>query len=468
MERPLRVLILEDNEDDLTLLLRALKQHGFAPDYERVETPAAMQAALENREWDVVISDYNMPKFNALDALRLLRESEQDLPFLLVSGTITEEMAVAGMRSGAHDYLMKGNLARLGPAIERELLEAANRRRRREAEIRLRASDERFRATFNQAAVGMAHLAFDGRWMLVNPKFCETLGYSSEELQQRRFQDMTYPEDLPGCLALFSRLERGESNAFTTEKRYIRSDGSLVWVNVNVSLIRDEEKPAYCLCVVEDISARKRDELEIQQLNARLRRAMTETHHRVKNNLQQIIAMIEIRDEGDAPVPASELKALRRAVTTMALVHSLLTERAKQDATANWLYIGEMLEQLLSLLRTTAPDRVITAVIGEAKMPTDKATALALVVNEMVSNALKHSAGRIEIAFTVQEARARVVVEDDGKGFPEGFNAYRAANTGLELLDSLTRHDLGGSVHFSNCPEGGGCVEATFPLPAVP
>ena len=467
MGRPLRVLIVEDNEDDMLLLLRALKQQGFDVVSERVETPATMQTALTKQMWDVVISDYNMPKFNALDALRLLRESGQDLPFLLVSGTITEDMAVAGMRAGAHDYLMKGNLARLGPALDRELLEAANRRRRWETEKKLRDSDEKFRSTFNQASVGMAHLSFDGHWLLVNPKFCEILGYTNQELQTIRYQEITFPEDLPGCLALVEPLARGETSAFSTDKRYIRRDGSLIWVNVNVSLIRENGEPSYCLCVVEDISDRKRDELEIQQLNARLRRAMKETHHRVNNNLQHIIAMIEMRDEGKKPVPELDLKALRQQVATMALVHDLLTQRAKQDALANWLDIREMLGQLVNLLGIMTPDRVIISQFDKARMTTDRAAALAMVANEMISNALRHSAGKIEVALTARESRATLTVLDDGAGFAPNFSPERAAHIGLELLVSLTSHDLGGVVHFGNRPEGGGCVEIEFPLPPV-
>lgn len=451
----------------MTLLLRALKQQGFAVMYDRVETPSAMQSALANREWDAVISDYNMPKFNALDALNVLRISGKDLPFLLVSGTITEEMAVAGMKAGAHDYLMKGNLARLGPALERELEEAANRRKRKEAEDNLHASDEKFRATFRQASVGMAHLDFDGRWLLVNPKLCETLGYSEEELQGFRFQDITFAGDLPGFLALFEPVTRGEANAFTVENRYLRRDASQIWLNVNVSLIRDEGKPAYCLCVVEDINDRKRDELEIQQLYARLSRAMTETHHRVRNNLQEIIAMIEMRDDGEKPIASHELKGLRRAVTTMALVHDLLTQKAKQDASANWLDVRNLLDQLLNLLRDTTPDRPIVSQIHETQMSADRATALALVVTEMINNALKHSTGKIEVAFQVEGSRAKLTVMDDGAGFAADFSPYRADSIGLELLDSLTRHDLGGSIRFGNRPEGGGCVTAEFPLPPV-
>src|SRR5258706_385013 len=114
--KPLRILIVEDSQDDALLLLRDLKHIGYEIAYERVDTKEAMQSALRREKWDVVISDYAMPNFNALDALSILKQSGLDLPFLVVSGTIGEETAVETMKAGAHDYLMKGKLQRLLPA----------------------------------------------------------------------------------------------------------------------------------------------------------------------------------------------------------------------------------------------------------------------------------------------------------------------------------------------------------------
>ena len=131
---PLSVLIVEDSEDDALLLLRELKRGGYEPTSERVDTPDAMKAVLDTGTWDIVISDYNMPHFTAPAALKLLQNTGLDLPFIVVSGNISEETAVAAMKSGAHDYIMKGNLARLTPAVERELREAEERRARRRAE----------------------------------------------------------------------------------------------------------------------------------------------------------------------------------------------------------------------------------------------------------------------------------------------------------------------------------------------
>jgi response regulator RpfG family c-di-GMP phosphodiesterase len=135
--KPLQVLIVEDCQDDAELLLRELRRGGYAPAFERVDTPGAMSAALDRQTWDLVVADYSLPQFSGLAALALLRERGLDLPFIILSGTIGEETAVAAMKAGAHDFILKGDLARLVPAIERELREAGERRARRQAELDL-------------------------------------------------------------------------------------------------------------------------------------------------------------------------------------------------------------------------------------------------------------------------------------------------------------------------------------------
>ncbi|MBI4301343.1 MAG: response regulator [Chloroflexi bacterium] len=133
----LRLLMVEDSEEDSLLLLRALRKGGYDLVFERVETAAAMQEALNKQRWDIIISDYVMPQFSGLEALRLAKEREPDLPFILVSGQIGEEMAVDALRAGARDFVVKGNLSRLVPAIHRELQEAEVRRDRKRMEAEL-------------------------------------------------------------------------------------------------------------------------------------------------------------------------------------------------------------------------------------------------------------------------------------------------------------------------------------------
>src|ERR687895_2474285 len=169
MGMPLKVLLVEDSEDDALLLVRMLRRGGYDPAWERVDTAVAMEAALDGRRWDLIISDHSMPAFSSLAALDLLRaKGFVDLPFIIVSGRIGEDAAVSAMKAGAHDYIMKDNLARLNSAIERELREAEVRRRRREAEAALRDSETRFRLMIEQSPLSIQIFSPDGRTLRVN------------------------------------------------------------------------------------------------------------------------------------------------------------------------------------------------------------------------------------------------------------------------------------------------------------
>src|ERR1044071_5557060 len=135
----LRILLIEDSEDDARLVLREIQHGGYDVEFERVETAEAMRAALARQAWDLIICDFSLPRFSAPKALELLKKSGQDLPFIIVSGTIGEESAVNALKAGAHDFIIKGNFARLIPAIQRELDDADVRRERRAREREVEA-----------------------------------------------------------------------------------------------------------------------------------------------------------------------------------------------------------------------------------------------------------------------------------------------------------------------------------------
>lgn len=158
MALPLRVLFVEDSQDDAMLLLFELKKGGYAPTFERVETREAMNAALDRGEWDLILADYDLPDFNGIDALKLVKEKGLDLPFIIVSGRIGEATAVETMKAGAHDYIFKNNLARLVPAVKRELGDARVRHERKQAEEGLRQSEQLIHSTLDSLASNIAIL----------------------------------------------------------------------------------------------------------------------------------------------------------------------------------------------------------------------------------------------------------------------------------------------------------------------
>ena len=251
MNKPtLRTLIIEDSEDDALLLTRYLQQ-TYELVHTRVDSAEGLNQALKQSEWDLVLSDHSMPSFDSFAALQIVQQSERDLPFIIVSGAIGEDLAVAAIKAGAHDYLLKSNLKRLIPAIERELQAAQARHTHYQ-------SEQRFRATFEQAAVGIAHVGLDGRWLRVNHKLCVITGYSEEELLTHNRPSITYPDDMPDELDSMQQLLAGDVPSSTKEIRYARKDGLPLWVNLTWSLTRTSTgEPDYFIEVIEDITERK-------------------------------------------------------------------------------------------------------------------------------------------------------------------------------------------------------------------
>jgi len=277
------VLLVEDSENDATLLLRELRRGGYEPRFERVYTPEGMERALSEAKgrgepFEVVISDYYMPRFRAPEALALLRRLGHDEPFIVVSGKIGEDAAVEILKAGADDYLTKENMSRLCPAIERELSEAEVRRERERAERALARSEDRFRRLVEQIpAVTYVQEPIESEnpkaITYTSPQYEDMLGYppESQMLDEDHWLEVVHPADRERVLAEERRTDQ-TGEPFRVEYRQIARDGSVVWVRDQATLVRDEAgRPLYWLGVQYDITEQKRIEAELRQGEQRYR-----------------------------------------------------------------------------------------------------------------------------------------------------------------------------------------------------
>ena len=271
--QPLRVLLVEDNPDDAELIVRLLRRGGYEPEYLRVQTAEALDQALAQGQWDIVLSDYAMPQFDGLRALRALREQSAFLPFIIISGSIGEETAVAAMRAGASDYLMKSNLTRLVPAIERELRESADRRERARTKKALLELQEKFQAVFREYLDVMLVLdVANGDILHVNQAVTHTMGYDERWLAGQGFETFWPTDQRAAAKAVLARV-RAEGSAFYSGW-FLRLDGSECPMDLQASLVswgRTEAVIVTLRDVTERHLAQQRLSEEKEQLATTLR-----------------------------------------------------------------------------------------------------------------------------------------------------------------------------------------------------
>ena len=240
-ELTLRVLIVDDVEDDALLAEEALCRGGYAVSAERVDTPAGLEAALDTQMWDLILCDYRMPHFSGLDALAVVRRHGLDIPFILMSGVIGEEIAVAALKAGANDYIMKGNPARLVPSVQRELREVAERRQRQQAETALYASEGRYRNLVETSPDAIALFDLQGTIRMANQQAAELYHHTSpRELIGHNALELFVPEDRERAAADLRAVGEGAvlSTTIYTGQRH---DGSTFFLELRSTRVASDD-----------------------------------------------------------------------------------------------------------------------------------------------------------------------------------------------------------------------------------
>ncbi len=261
-----KILLVEDNPGDARLIELMLASAGDQIEIEWVSTLTDGLKYLQQGDFDLVLLDLGLPESQGLDTFLTAYSCAPQIPFVVLSGLDDANLGLKAVQQGAQDYLTKGRVD--GEMLLRSIRYATERKRGEEA---LRLNEERFRLTFDQSPIGAAIISLDYRYIRVNQNLCAISGYSEEELTAMGFQAITHPEDVPEIVAKAEDLVDGKIDQYQMEKRTIRKDGKMVWIQLSVRLMKDAYgKPLYFLSMMEDITKRKQAEEELKKYREHL------------------------------------------------------------------------------------------------------------------------------------------------------------------------------------------------------
>ena len=495
MAIPLRLLVVDDNALDAELECAALRDGGFEPSFRLVATRQEFLHALQHEDFDLVVSDYSLPAFDGLTALRLFMERELDKPFVLVSGTIGEEVAIESLRAGATDYVLKTRLERLAPVVKRALDEKEELRRRKRAEKALRRSERNLRSLIDNAPYGIFRAELSGRFVLVNPALLKILGYASEpEMLAVGLRDVYLNAAEAEQLTGFS--ERGE--AFSgLEFAWKRKDGKPITVRLSGRPVREGESIALEV-IAEDITERRA--LQEQLLQAQKMEAVGRlaggVAHDFNNLLTVIIGYAELlRDrladrKDDRHYAEGVWQAAKKAIL---VTQQLLAFSRKQVVTPRVIDLNKALEDVGKLLpRLIGEDIHMTFQLSPdaGKIKIDQGQVEQVIINLAVNarDAMPHGG---QLTFQTSNVRLtandclrlhdiapgdylRFAVTDTGLGMDAAtqsriFEPFfttkepgEGTGLGLATVYGIVKQS-GGDIALRSAPGKGACFEIFFP-----
>jgi two-component system cell cycle sensor histidine kinase/response regulator CckA len=421
MKVPLRALIIEDSEADAELLLLALARTDHDVVSMRVQTAAALRQALLS-EWDVALSDYSMPGFGAIEALRIVKETGQDLPFIIISGTIGEETAVLALQAGADDFLVKGALGRLSSAIERSRRAQRARAAQHAAERALRESEERYRRIVETTNEGVWQLDDKTRTTFVNGRMATLLGYTPEQLLGVSMLEFVHEASRSAVKAGISSRARSASSQL--EARFVRSDGKDLWVLLDSTPIFEGSGYLGALTMMMDVSQRKRleDQLRQAQKMEAIGNLAGGVAHDFNNILSVILGYAQMILEGVKPGDPlrDDLEELNRA-----------SERAR-DLTAQLLAFSR--RQILEP-RTLDLNRVLRGLEPMLRRLLREDIELSFLTSQDIGTVLADS-GQIEQIVINLLVNARDAIRDGGK------ISIETGNVDLDAEYAAAHHDV--------------------------
>ncbi len=507
--RPLRLLVVEDSDDDYEILLREVRRGGYDITSSRVSNANDLSAML-GQPWDLVITDWLLPGFGGLQALEIMKAAEVGVPCVVISGTPNEEAAVEALRAGALDFLSKDKPLRFVPAIERALRESQERRARAAAERELRLAEERYRAAFDMAPEAIVTYDVDaGRIIDANASMLRLFGYSREQFRGMPLVDLSPERQPDGSFSAhameqqIARASRGDSIVF----EWVNKDASdgLFPTEVRLALLPSSGHELLRISFLDmrdrlRIEEIRRRAIELELQNRRIQQAnrlksefLANMSHELRTPLNAIIGFAELLHDGHVDPDSPQHQEFLGDILTsgrhlLELINDVLdlakVEAGKLEFRPEQVDVGKLIGEVVAITRTTAATKKITvkteldAGLGTIMLDPNRFKQVAY---NYVSNALKVTpeGGRVTIRTRPEDDRSfRIEVEDTGVGIQpadlgrlfvefqqlDGGAAKRHQGTGLGL--ALTRRLVeaqGGTVGVRSTPGQGSVFHAVLP-----
>jgi PAS domain S-box-containing protein len=444
MGKPLKVLLIEDCDDDEYLIIRALKNEGYELTYARVENARDMSKALNRESWDIVISDYSLPKFNGEEALKLLRKKDKLTPFILVSGAVGEDVAVMMMREGANDYIMKQNLRRLGAAIERELTDTETKRREIASHEEIKELSLVAKHTSNQVIITDAH----GLIIWVNQAFTNTTGYTLDEVKEKKPGDFLQGAETNAETVKYMRTQIRKQEPFNCEIINYSKTGEKYWLSMHAEpIFNNNDKLIKLIAIQRNITDQKKYEAQLKKLNEELEAKVAE-RTRELNEANKELEAFNFTVSHDLRTPVHFTNTLLKTLIEKysanlpdegkKMIHEIRKTNIRLSNQINDLLAFSLMGKRVKQSKRFSMEALFRAVFEELKnangiysnvqfhlhqLPEAYGDSVMLkhVVQNLLSNALKYSGKNpnpvIEVSGTTQDEENIYSVKDNGVGF---------------------------------------------------
>ncbi len=486
MNRPLRLLLIEDSEEDAELLLFEIRSGGYEPFHTRVYAATALREALAREEWDVAISDYTMPQFGGLDALKIVHQFDPDMPFIINSGNIGEDIAVEAMHAGAHDYVMKSNLSRLVPAIERELREAVLRREGRRAQRELLENEARFRAIVSNVPGVVFRMLREWHggcsFTYVSEGSLALLELTPEQLQDdgALFFDLLLEADRAELRARIGESAQTLRPLSWEGRIRVASGDILKWIELRMGPRPLDNNRIQWDGIMENITRRKQAEIEL--LESRRQLSALSAHLQQAKEIERTRIAREVHDDIGGNLTAIKIDLLwlgnridRQRTELLEKVRALegsvdrtmeITSRIAHDLRPPLLELG-----LLAAIEWEAAEFekrmeipcVVSCPSEDVAVAPEMGTAVFSLFREILTNVSKHAgATAVQVDIETIDCTLRLTVHDNGRGITR-TDLLKAGSFGLRGMLERARN-LGGEIRFDGNPGSGTTIVATLPV----